>query len=445
MCGIFVTSRSFEQESVIKPLLTNRGPDATHSLVREGVTFLHTLLSMTGETTKQPITDGDVVCAFNGEIYNYRELGDFPSDSHAIISAYKGGNSKFTQMLDGEYAIVLADFSKSEIYFCTDIFGIKPLYYSIEGGDFSFSSYPELLKKVGHSKILKCLPNKVYKFSIDRCEITSVDDNHVFELEQTSESYDAWHEAFLSAIKKRFTNIRHDIILPLSSGHDSGGIHCALGLLAIPHTTYTFVGREHMDIVTSRGKVGSSIKKYTKQSLSNEEKQSCFNYLYSNASRFFYGQDLDFDKMSYDGFQDAGALGLTYLLAHVKKENPNIRILASGQGADEIMTTIQGYGFGGMFNPPLFPENLSSVFPWNNFYFGSQSSYLSKEECVTGAFGIEGRYPYLDKQVVQSFLSLAARLKNQQFKSPLSDFMRQNDYPFSEGDNPKSFKRGFNA
>ena len=52
-------------------------------------------------------------------------------------------------MLDGEYAIVLADFSKSEICFCTDIFGIKPLYYSIEGGDFSFSSYPELLKKWG--------------------------------------------------------------------------------------------------------------------------------------------------------------------------------------------------------------------------------------------------------------------------------------------------------
>ena len=67
-----------------------------------------------------------------------------------------------------------------------------------------------------------------------------------------------------------------------------------------------------MDIVTSRGKVGSSIKKYTKQSLSNEEKQSsCFNYLYSNAFRFFYGQDLDFDKMSYDGFQDAEALGIS--------------------------------------------------------------------------------------------------------------------------------------
>jgi asparagine synthetase B (glutamine-hydrolysing) len=445
MCGIFVTSKDYVQESVINPLLTNRGPDATHSLVRGGITFLHTLLSMTGETTKQPITDEDVVCVFNGEVYNYRELGEFPSDSHAIISAYKSDNERFTQILDGEYAIVLADFSKSEIYFCTDIFGIKPLYYSIEGDDFSFSSYPELLKKVGHNKVSKCLPNKVYKFSIDKCEIDFIDSNHVFDLEQIDGSYDDWHEAFLNAIKKRFTNIRHDIILPLSSGHDSGGIHCALGLLEIPHTTYTFFGREHTDILTSRGKVKSSIKKYIKHSLTNEEKQLCFNFLYSNASRFLYGQDLDFNKMSHDGFQDPGALGLTYLLAQVKKENPNIRILASGQGADEVMTTIQGYGFGEMFNPLFFPEDLTSVFPWNNFYFGSQSSYLSKEECVTGAFGIEGRYPYLDKQVVQKFLSLKSELKNEQFKSPLSDFMKQNDYPFSEGENPKVFKRGFNA
>ena len=35
-----------------------------------------------------------------------------------------------------------------------------------------------------------------------------------------------------------------------------------------------------------------------------------------------------------------------------------------------------------------------------------QSSYLAKEESITGGFGIEGRYPFLDKAVVQEFLWL---------------------------------------
>jgi len=31
-------------------------------------------------------------------------------------------------------------------------------------------------------------------------------------------------------------------------------------------------------------------------------------------------------------------------------------------------------------------------------------SYLAKEEYVGGAYGIESRYPFLDKKVVQEFL-----------------------------------------
>ena len=36
------------------------------------------------------------------------------------------------------------------------------------------------------------------------------------------------------------------------------------------------------------------------------------------------------------GFDDAGAHGLTFILGQVKERNNNFRILASGQGGDEI-------------------------------------------------------------------------------------------------------------
>lgn len=55
----------------------------------------------------------------------------------------------------------------------------------------------------------------------------------------------------------------------------------------------------------------------------------------------------------------------------------------------------------------LFPENLSTIFPWGEFFLSTQRDYLHKEEHVAGAHGVEGRYPFLDTRVVQEYLWLA--------------------------------------
>jgi asparagine synthetase B (glutamine-hydrolysing) len=55
---------------------------------------------------------------------------------------------------------------------------------------------------------------------------------------------------------------------------------------------------------------------------------------------------------------------------------------------------------------------------------------LAKEEYVAGAYGIEARYPFLDKQVVQEFLWLDVNLKNSTYKSVLHDYLTQNAYAF---------------
>ena len=72
------------------------------------------------------------------------------------------------------------------------------------------------------------------------------------------------------------------------------------------------------------------------------------------------------------------------------------------------------------------------------FYYGAQSSYLIKEECIAGSLGIETRYPFLDKKVVQEFLNLSSDLKNLNYKSPLDYYFTVNNYPFA-----KNEKKGF--
>src|SRR4029079_9979105 len=108
------------------------------------------------------------------------------------------------------------------------------------------------------------------------------------------------------------------------------------------------------------------------------------------------------------------------------------RIYLSGQGADEIFAD---YGFGGSAFYPhsnfggRFPEDLSSIFPWPSFFGSTQASYLMKEEYVAGAYGIEARYPFLDKFLVQEFLSLRPELKNWKYKSALRHYLDINGYP----------------
>ena len=55
-----------------------------------------------------------------------------------------------------------------------------------------------------------------------------------------------------------------------------------------------------------------------------------------------------------------------------------------------------------------------------------------KEEVVSGTHGVEGRYPFLDKNVVQEFLWLTPELKNKNYKSVIYNYLKKENYPFEE-------------
>jgi asparagine synthetase B (glutamine-hydrolysing) len=419
MCGIVVSTKPINESTL--NLLKLRGPDNTSILDVNGITFIHTLLSLTGSLTTQPIVDGDIVCLFNGEIYNYNKK--YESDVYHIINDYKEFGDNFVKKLDGEFAITLIDFKKNVIYISSDVFSTKPIYYDISVSGVGVSTYESILRNNGFNNITKLPPNTTLKFDLTTKEIIKKESVYVFDLTQNIDSFSEWEDNFIKSLKKRFTNIQHDIILPLSSGHDSGAIACGLDILKIPYTTFSFQGKENLDIIKKRVKSENIIKSYIQDNSINKIKLK--EGLSNNCEPFFYGSS--YNKKSIDGFNDPGALGLYHLLKTVKNENPNIRIMASGQGSDEIMSNIQAYTFG-KSNPIKHDENISTYFPWENFYHGSQFSYLQKEEFVTGSFGVESRYPFLDKDVVQSFLNLSVKLKNDSFKSPLTFFLEKNNY-----------------
>jgi asparagine synthetase B (glutamine-hydrolysing) len=414
MCGFILTNKFYHES--LNYFCQKRGPNHTSHLVHEGIHFIHNLLDISSYKHCQPLIKNETFCLYNGEIYN-------PSNSYDGHSIPFNGD--FSQ-IDGEFAVVLVNFPNDTLIITTDIFGTKPLWYAIEKPYFGISSYESPLLGLGFVNPIKLKANTTLEFTLSSLEFKTQKRVHTFSLNQTKASYDDWCNAFERSIIKR-SKSSPKIFLGLSSGYDSGAIACALKKTKTPFHPYTILGKENKQIILQRKeKHNLTIITPNLPQIKTFLKKECESYRYKITlpSKETVTQHL---------FDDEGALGLASLCTVAQKHKEMIYL--SGQGADEIMTDYSMKGsaiFGFSSFNGIFPEKLSSIFPWPNFFGSSQESYLTKEEYICGTYGIEARYPFLDKDLVQEFLSLSSKLKNTTYKAPIAHYLSTHHYPFKK-------------
>jgi asparagine synthase (glutamine-hydrolysing) len=409
-----------------------RGPDLTKVIKLNGITFVHNLLSITGAFSPQPFEGDGIAVVFNGQIYNYADFGEFTSDGKCLLPMYQSAGPSFVRCLDGEFAITIVDWRRGLITISSDVFGTKPLHYSVDGEYFGIATYQSALEAIGFRSICKVLPNRYFTIDLSTSELSETLPVYDFCLKQHKSHFDDWILAFQRSIQKRTYNCREKIFIGLSSGYDSGAISCELNRQRIQYKSYSIVHNERTDIIEQRVHRHSHGSDYALLRPSANDKADAHKYLEANVELVRYNI---FSKRSeyretHRLQDDWGANGLSIICR--KASDDGRRIYLSGQGADEIFAD---YGFGGTpFYPHSnfggqFPEDLASIFPWPSFYESSQASYLMKEEYVAGAYGLEARYPYLDREVAQEFLSLSHRLKNWRYKSVLRKYLDDAGYP----------------
>jgi asparagine synthase (glutamine-hydrolysing) len=136
--------------------LVHRGPD-DHEVWKSdihglGLAFSRLKIIDLSDAGRQPMMDRDqsVIVVFNGEIYNYQELRRelenaghsffSNSDTETIINGYKEWGIDVLYKLDGMFAFALYDLRKQELFLVRDRIGVKPLYFSLQGGILSFAS-----------------------------------------------------------------------------------------------------------------------------------------------------------------------------------------------------------------------------------------------------------------------------------------------------------------
>ena len=171
MCGIAGVAKiggsvARDAESIAVAMANaqfHRGPDASGAWSDSRICLSHRRLAIIdlSEGGVQPMHSegGRFVVVFNGEIYNYREIGSCleregwrprgHSDTEVLLAAVeRWGLARFLDRVDGQFAFGLYDKVEGRLFLVRDRFGEKPLAFCVSGASVYFASDLRAFDKV---------------------------------------------------------------------------------------------------------------------------------------------------------------------------------------------------------------------------------------------------------------------------------------------------------
>lgn len=145
-----------QREAVVLRMLdhmSERGPDSKRVIHCADLTLGFSRLTIVGDPTDspQPYHGESIVCAVNGEIYNFRSLLGYLPDSGQVTSSLcddcavvlplaERNPDRFVRELDGIFAGVVFDIRRDHLTLFRDHAGIKPMFYAQPSVGTAFAS-----------------------------------------------------------------------------------------------------------------------------------------------------------------------------------------------------------------------------------------------------------------------------------------------------------------
>jgi asparagine synthase (glutamine-hydrolysing) len=174
MCGINGIAYSGRSGRQVNPrvlekmrdVILHRGPDDGGLFVDGSIGLGHRRLSIVDVTHgHQPMFNNDQSCVivYNGEIYNHSDHREeliakgckFQThcDTETILHLYEEYGEDCVDHLRGMFAFAIWDKRKKELFIARDRFGVKPLYYYMDGeGNLFFGSEVKAILEAGAVK-----------------------------------------------------------------------------------------------------------------------------------------------------------------------------------------------------------------------------------------------------------------------------------------------------
>jgi asparagine synthase (glutamine-hydrolysing) len=520
MCGICGELRfdgSQPDLNIIKRMsakIARRGPDHEAMIGDGPLAFGHRRLAIIdlSSSADQPMIDKElrISLVFNGTIYNYKELRSELSemgyqffsegDTEVIIKAYHAWGEKCVERFYGMFAFALWDMRHATLFLARDRFGIKPLYYSLDGNRLRFASNVQALLASGgidtsldatalhhHFTLHAVVPaprtilNGVKKLppasSMTLNAAAEIKHRTYWSLDATRPAQTLSEEDWLKATRLVLTRAveRHRLASDVPVGVLlSGGLDSSLlvGLLAdhVENLLTFSVGFEDIGDGAEKGDEFEYSDQVVKHFNTRHHK-----FLIPNSEVLKRLPEAVANMAEPMVSQDAVAF---YLLS--EKVSEEVKVVLSGQGADEVFggyfwypvmnnadgTNLERFRsnyfdrdhteYLEMINPKYHVEDVTSTLVDNELNKKQAVTFLDqvlrfdtttlvvddpvkRVDNMTMAWGLEARVPFLDHELVELAAKMPAELKLKEGgKFPLKALAR-GLIPDSVIDRPKGY------
>jgi len=397
MCGFCGSTpnkdTSFVEQAVLK--MRHRGPDEQGVMQTLQGTLGHARLSIVDvAASHQPMAEGQHWIVFNGEIYNFQALrNQLPGswhtqgDTEVVMRLIVERGMEAIDALDGMFAFA---FFGDEVLLARDAIGIKPLYYvKNEAGMFFASEIKALLDAQGDVHEFpaghwwSAARGFVRYFHIDDLQWNASLPNL-----PEAEYDDLIRSTLRRAVQKRLiADPGIPVGVSLSGGLDSSLI-----------TALAREGRDVLDtfVVGMDGSEDVARSQEVAEALGTRHHV----YLYDFQEMLEVLPKVIYHLESFDAALVRSAIP-NYFLARLASKH--VKVMLTGEGADEIFG---GYEYlSGVTDSQQFQRELWTI--TTNLH----NTNLQRTDRMTMAHSIEGRVPFLDKEMIRLALSLPPELK----------------------------------
>jgi asparagine synthase (glutamine-hydrolysing) len=249
--------------------LAHRGPDGEGRWVQGPVGLACRLLRVTPESSAetQPLVHvSGTVVVFDGRLDDRDELlallggtpdiSDNSPDPALVLAAYAAFGDRFTEHLNGDFALALFDPKGQRLLLARDAIGIRPLYYARAGNAFLFATelkavlaHPKLSPRPNEDTLAGLVTASLYGGRQDEtffAGVSSVPPAHMavvtprgvvqrrywdfdptrkVRLRSYPEYVEAFRHYFEQAVRRRLRSA-HPVAVAVSGGLDSSAIFC---------------------------------------------------------------------------------------------------------------------------------------------------------------------------------------------------------------------------
>lgn len=385
MCGIcgfikFNGPVSTEDDKIIADMnrtLIHRGPDAQDTLLFDNVALGFSRLSIIGlGNGMQPMYNEDhsIVMICNGEIFNYIELREqlkskghvfrTDCDVEVILHLYEDQGMEFLNLLNGQFAFAIYDKNKRTLFCVRDQLGILPLFYTFTHDTFIFGS--EIKAILEHPLVEREVDlvglDQVFTFAglisprtMFR-NINSLENGHYLQVNEHGKlsKHEYWdlvypegevtmngkpEQYYVDKLEELFdASIRLRLRADVPSGfYLSGGLDSSMIAMKVDQLV-PGIRKEAFSIDFVESQISESVY----QKLIAKESNSNLN------QKIFFFRDIS-ERLQQAIYHCECPLKETYNTASLSLSesvrNKGIKVILSGEGADEFFAGYVGYRF----------------------------------------------------------------------------------------------------